>query len=261
LNWQSIPVLEADAPLPFELDGRWTDVVHGGRRSGALDQGALRVIDARVALRTGMQLLAGGARVSGRLGLEPGRWGSRGVVVLEGLRNLRSGRKVEQIIGTHSGVLFATAIQTLRVATSTHSRVFPSRSDIATVGIRTVLGGGTTVSSGGRHQGAAVFDCSARRSPTSGRIPLALSLVARLTAMGVVTGTSAGIAVDRGLAGGLDRTIAPAAAAQDLAVRGVTTDLGVQIRQRLVAIDIKVAGGIGGTAILPRVGNLVRMRV
>jgi len=96
---------------------------------------------------------------------------------------------------------------------------------------------------------------------TSGRIPLALSLVARLTAMGVMTGTSAGIAVYRGLTGGLDRTIAPAAAAQDLAVRGVTTDLGVQIRQRLVAIDIKVAGGIGGTAILPRVGNLVRMRV
>jgi len=124
-----------------------------------------------------------------------------------------------------------------------------------------VLGGGTTVSSGGRHQGATVFDCSARRSPTSGRIPLALSLIARLTAMGVVTGTSAGITIDRGLAGGLDRTIAPAAAAQDLAVRGVTTDLGVQIRQRLVAIDIKVAGWIGGTAILPRVGNLVRMRV
>lgn len=219
------------------------------------------MIDARVALRTGVQLLAGGARVSWRLSLKPGRWRRRGVVILKGFWNLRSGREVQQIIGAHCGVLFAAAIQALRIPATTHAGIVTGGRHIATVGIGTVLCGRATVPASGGHQGAAVLNRTARRSRTAGHFPLTLSLVAGLAAMRIVTGTAAGVTVYRGLAGGLDRSIATAAAAQNLAVRRVSAYLGVQIRERLVAIDVEVAGGIGRTAILARVGNLMRVRV
>lgn len=206
MNWQSIPVLETDTALPLELNGRRTDVVHGGRRPRTLDQRALRVIDARVALRAGVHLLAGGARVARRLGLEPRRRRRRGVVVLERLRHLRRGRKVQQVVRAHAAarVLLAAAVQAFGIA-STHPGVLPSRGNVAAVRVGAVLRGGAAVPASGRHQAAAVLDCSARCGTAASRhIPLPLSLVAGLAPVRVVARAAAGVPVDRGLAGGLD---------------------------------------------------------
>lgn len=144
-------------------------------------------------------------------------------------------------------VRLAAAVQAVRVASG--------RRHIAAVRVGAVLRGGAAVPPCGGHQIAAVLN----RAAGGPRIRLALPLIARLAAVRIVAGAAAGVAIDGRLPRGLDGAISPAAAAQYLAVRRVPADLRVQIGQRFVAIDVKLARRVRST--LVRNGHLVRVRV